>query len=192
MARDYDTRRYIFKQAESYNDKRLTDVLIRAFENIYNNKEPDGCLSTSVALHIILRSLGYDPKICYGLCITPAGNEIYHAWLELDKKVLDIAIYGNSHFSPYWHEGPLGPVIFEDYDFSGIKYGNHVFDEEWNACMISQGIRLGSVANYIAAAPRVSHPSQNGMWRLIFNIMDETYTSSKRQHLEKFVSKEVL
>ena len=192
MARDYTARKYIVKQAECYHDTRLTNAITRAFDNIFNNEEPDGCLSKSIALHVILRYYGYDPKICYGLCVTPAGHEFYHAWLELDSTVLDLAIYGNSHFSSYWLEAPIGPVVFEDYNSTLVKYGDHKFDDDWESCMIAQVVRMGSVANYIANAPRVHHPSGNGMWKVIFSILDETYSTAKRNALEQFVSREAL
>lgn len=192
MARDYNARKHISTQLEIYNDQRLTEVLMRAFDNICESKEPDGCFSTSAALHVVLRSLGYDPKICYGLCVTPAGHEIYHAWIELDKKVIDLAIYGNSHFSPYWFEGPIGPVVFDEYENTAVKYGDHIFDEDWDECMIAQAVKLGSVANYIANAPHVRHPSGNGMWRLIFAILDESYSPEHRSYLQQFVSEEAL
>ena len=190
MARDYQARKYIADRSAEYNDSRLTAALVKAFDIIYNNQEPDGCMSNSVALHIILRSFGYDPKLCYGLCITPAGNEMYHAWLELDGKVLDLAIYGNSHFSRFWHEDPVGPVVFEKYTDTAVKYGDHIFDDDWDECMISKIVGMGSVSGYVSRAPHVNHPSGNGMWKVIFSILDETYTDARRQELERFVSKE--
>ena len=148
----------------------------------------NGCFSTSVALHVILRSFGYDPKLCYGLCVSPSGKGMYHAWLELDGKVLDLAIYGNSHFSPYWIDEPLGPVVFEDYSDTMMHYGNHEFDEDWNGSMISKAVEMGSIAKYITNAPHVNHPSGNGIWKMIFTILDETYTEDRQIDLQQFVS----
>ena len=190
MARDYQVRKYIADNAAKYDDSRLTKVLVKAFDLICSNEEPNGCMSSSVALHVILRSLGYEPKLCYGLCVTPLGNEIYHAWLELNGEALDIAIYGNSHFSPFWNDAQLLPVVFENYNNTAIRYRDHVFDEDWKNCMISQAVNMGSIANYIAKAPHAQHPSGNGIWKLIFSILDETYTRSKQESLQCFVSKE--
>ena len=152
MARDYKARKYITEQAAQCGDERISNALIRAFDMMYSNQDHNGCFSTSVALHVIHRSFGYDPKLCYGLCVSPSGKGMYHAWLELDGKVLDLAIYGNSHFSPYWIDEPLGPVVFEDYNDTMMHYGNHEFDEDWNGSMISKAVEMGSIAKYITNA----------------------------------------
>ncbi len=190
MVRDYQARKYIFEQTFRYNDSRLTNVLIKAFDIMFNNKEPDGCFSTSVALHVILSSFGYAPKICYGKIITSEKHQHYHAWLELDGKVLDLAVYGNSHFSPFWHDKPLGPVVFENYVDTPVCYKKQYFDNDWTDCNIYQAIKMGSIAEYISQAPSVNHPSRNGMWALIFSILDETYTSTRRKELEHYACQE--
>ena len=188
MARDYKARKYITEQAAQCGDERISNALIRAFDMMYSNQDHNGCFSTSVALHVIRRSFGYDPKLCYGLCVSPSGKGMYHAWLELDGKVLDLAIYGNSHFSPYWIDEPLGPVVFEDYNDTMMHYGNHEFDEDWNGSMISKAVEMGSIAKYITNAPHVNHPSGNGIWKMIFTILDETYTEDRQIDLQQFVS----
>ena len=192
MERDHKTIKYIVSQTAPYNDKRLTDVLVRAFELMCVSGDHNGCLSTSVALHVILRSYGYDPKLCYGLCTAPEGNQIYHAWLELDSKVIDIAIYGNSHFSPLWFDNPLPTVVFEPYNKTALQYGDHIFDNEWDMSMISLIVKMGSISSYIEAAPSVPHPSGNGMWYLIFMLLGEKYTQSRHSELQRYVSTESL
>ena len=92
MSRDNQAKKQIMAKSSVYGDKRLTNALVRTFNMICDNKEPDGCFSNSVALHVVLRSLGYDPKLCYGLCCSPCGQDFYHAWLELDGNVLDLCI----------------------------------------------------------------------------------------------------
>ena len=188
MSRDNQAKRQIIACSAVYEDSRLTDALIRTFNKICDNREPDGCFSNSVALHVVLRSLGYNPTLCYGLCTSPKGQEFYHAWIELDGVVLDLSIYGNSHYSPFWNEDPLNPVIFESYDDTPVRYGNQVFDADWENCMISNAVKLGSIENYIAHAPYVKHPSGNGLWKLIFNILDEVYTQEKHSLLQQYVS----
>lgn len=90
MSRDNQAKRQIIACSAVYEDSRLTDALIRTFNKICDNREPDGCFSNSVALHVVLRSLGYNPTLCYGLCTSPKGQEFYHAWIELDGVVLDL------------------------------------------------------------------------------------------------------
>lgn len=192
MARDYQARKYIAEMAAQYSDQNLTDVLIKAFDIICSHKESSGCMSTSAALHVVLHSLGYEPKFCYGLCVSPAGNEFYHAWLELDNKVLDLAIYGNSHFSTLWLDEELGPVVFEEYQNTPIRYYNHRFDEDWDNCMIASAVKMGTIAAYISRAPFAPHPTGNAMWMLIFDILNETFTSDRYEALQSHVSCEKL
>ena len=191
MERDFQTRRYIAKQTEGYS-RKLTDVLTNAFDMMCKVGDHNGCLSTSVALHVILRSLGYEPKLCYGLCTGPDGNEIYHAWLELDDKVIDLAIYGNSRWSPFWHGRKLNAVVLEEYANTELKYNDHLFDRDWDGCMISMIVKLGSIREYIKAAPAIPHPSNNGMWAVIFAFLGESYTKNRHEELEQYVSAEHL
>ncbi len=100
MKRDYDAIHYIQRQLSGFEDKKMVFAMTKAFNKMYAAKEPDGCLSTTVELFIALKYLGYKPRICYGLVVPPSDYEFYHAWLELDGKIVDIAIYGNAKFSP--------------------------------------------------------------------------------------------
>ena len=43
---------------------------------------------------------------------------------------------------------------------------------------------MGSVEDYINNAPN------NGMWKLIFKILDETYSPDRYLELQQYVSKE--
>ena len=184
MSRDFVARKYIAKQCDNYNDIRLKDAVLNAFELMYQNQEPDGCLSTSIALYVILRSYGYSPQLCYGLCSTPEGNEMYHAWLEVDCKILDLAIYGNSHFSHYWLDGePVGPFVFEEYADVPMQYGNRVFDDDWENSLIFQAFKMGSMEDYIDGCPG------NGMWNLIFRIMGEVPSADRIEELRAYVNK---
>jgi hypothetical protein len=183
MARDYKARNYIVQQAAKYGDQRLTDVLIRTLDIMVNTREPDGCMSNSVALYVILRSFGYEPEFCYGLCVAPNGFEFYHAWLELGGEVLDIAVYGNSHFSQYWEYEPMLPVVFEKRDSTVVHYGNRVFDQEWSESMIFRAVKM-SMEQYIACCPN------NGIWALIFRILNVTKSKEKKEELSRFVLKE--
>ena len=69
-----------------------------------------------------------------------------------------------------------------------MHYGNHEFDEDWNGSMISKAVEMGSIAKYITNAPHVNHPSGNGIWKMIFTILDETYTEDRQIDLQQFVS----
>ena len=183
MARDYQARKLIAERASKYDDPKMTEILTRTFDIMVNTQEPDGCMSNSVVMYAILRSFGYEPEFCYGLCVSPKGYEFYHAWLTLNGEVLDLSIYGNSHFSPLWYDEPLNPVVFETTDNTAVRYGNRVFDQDWPASMISQAVKM-SMEQYIDRCPN------NGIWKLIFRILNVTPNKNTRDELKRFISKE--
>lgn len=91
MAKDYNAIHYIQNQVKNYNaDDKLSDLLIRGFNLIYNNEESDGCASNSVALYVCLKNMGFNPQIYYGLCGIKNEFEFYHMWIELMKKLLTL------------------------------------------------------------------------------------------------------
>lgn len=172
MAKDYNAIHYIQNQAKKYNDDKLSDLLIRGFNLIYNSQEPDGCASNTVALYVCLKNMGYSPQICYGICTTESGFEFYHMWLELDDKIIDLAIYGNAKFSVL--SGELAyiittPVVLETYDESKVHYGKFVFDDDWKHAAISV-VENMTLKEYINSAPN------NGMKKLICRYMDVSPT----------------
>ena len=71
MIKDNEARKYILERASEYGDTKLTCVLVKILDMICDNQEDDGCLSDSVALMVVIRSLGYDVSLCYGLCTLP-------------------------------------------------------------------------------------------------------------------------
>ena len=79
--------------------KDAQNVVERAFNKMNEIKDHNGCLTTSVALCTALEYLGYSPKLCIGK-FWSSDYDFYHAWTELDGKVIDIAIYGNTSFLP--------------------------------------------------------------------------------------------
>jgi hypothetical protein len=175
MAKDYNTIHYIQSQVKKYyDDNRLSDLLVRSFNLIYNTKEPDGCASNSVALYVCLKSLGYAPQICFGLCTTKKGFEFYHMWLELERKVIDIAIYGNAKFS-FLNNGELSeiqmPIILETYNEVKINYGKFLFDDDWKRAAL-YALEKMSLKEYIENAPN------NGMKKLLCRYMDISPTIS--------------
>ena len=62
MAKDYNAIHYIQSQVEKYySDKKLSDLLIRSFNFIYNTKEDSGCVLNTVALYVCLKNMVYNP-----------------------------------------------------------------------------------------------------------------------------------
>ena len=169
MAKDYNAIHYIQNQAKKCNiDDKLLDLFVRGFNLIYNSQEADGCASNTTALYVCLKNMGYNPQICYGLCNTEKGFCFYHMWLELDRKIIDLAIYGNAKFSFLSDELAdiiTTPIVLETYDESKIRYGKFVFDDDWKYAGIS-AIENMSLKEYINNAPN------NGMKKLICRYMD--------------------
>lgn len=180
---------YITIQCSQYNDEKLTKVITNCFRLIVDFEESDGSLSNSVALYVLLKYFGYNPELCYGLCITSKGYEVYHAWIELDSKVLDLSVYGLSRWCPYDIEEPTNPVVFEKYEDTKMKYGKWVFDEDWEECEISKTVKKGSFLKYFNDAPHVSLPKGEGMWLLLFVLLDEEYSEKKKKEFENIVKK---
>ena len=152
MIKDCEAEKYILDRASGDGDTKLTCVLVKIFDTSFDNKEDDGCLSDSVALLGPLRSLEYDVKLCYGLCTSPGGLDFYHEWLEMDDRILDMAI--NAHFSPFWlDDRVIGPYVFENYADIRVKYHDRRFDEDWDQCLLYTVIRMSSLKVYIDNAP---------------------------------------
>lgn len=122
MGKDYEALHYIQNQCDKHElPLKIKSCLQNAFNLLYDKKSGDDCLSTTAALYICFKMLGVQSRICYGLCKTDMGGEFYHAWLELDDKIIDLAIYGNLRFSPYAPEcSNSNPVVMEPYDYSPV------------------------------------------------------------------------
>ena len=137
MSRDYEMAKFIRQNLQEYNDK-FRNAVVNLFNRMVEYREPNGCMSNSAMLLACARYCGYEAKMCYGLCYT-GTYEFYHAWLEIGGKVLDISIYGNSNFSPYYLDEPLErPIINCSYDETPIRYGRFVFDEDWPEADLSR------------------------------------------------------
>lgn len=155
MSRDYEQLRNIRQAVKNYNgDEQLSSILERCFNWMCQEEEDNGCLIQSVALYVALKTLQYHPQICYGLCKLPSGQEFYHAWLELDGRIIDIAIYGNIKWSPLCYQADItpAPVVLKLYNQSPIQYGKYQFDNDWDYASIALVDRM-SVAQYIQNAP---------------------------------------
>lgn len=182
MSRDYAALHIIQKQCDTNNiTSPLKDYLQRTFNLLCQVQAHDDCLSTTVALFSLCRMNGIDAKICYGLCETDRGREFYHAWLEIEGKIIDLAIYGNLHFSPFHLEASCSdPVVMESYDYKPIHYGKFEFDGDWGGAAISIVDKL-TIKDYLKAAP------QDGMIKYICRIMDKTPTASLKQEIYEAV-----
>lgn len=178
MSKNYKCIHYIQEQLKDF-DKSFVNCVIRCFNLIEKNKEPNGCLSNTAALYICAKSFGYNPIICYGLCNLD-GRDFYHAWLEINGIIIDLSIYGNINYSPYsmWNYKIDTPFIGE-YSDSKISYGRFKFDQDWSKSLIGQ-IAGKTLIQYMNGAP------QYRMWKLVCKFMDKTLTKDLLQQLQRY------
>ncbi len=160
--RDYNLIHKI-QNAELPNDAE--NVVIRAFNKMNDFRDHNGCLSTSIVIFLALEYLGYNPKLCIGK-FWVNDHDFYHAWVELNGKIIDVAIYGNTAYSPYWMDGVIEPQVNRSYEDADVKYEPFVFDDDFKDALISQ--MMGhSFYNYCESAPK-----RNAMWNLILHCLD--------------------
>lgn len=178
MSKNYKAIHYIQEQLKNF-DIGFVNCVVRCFNFIETKKEPDGCLSNTAALYICAKSYGYNPTICYGLCSID-GNDFYHAWLEVNNVIIDLAIYGNVNYSPcsMWDYEFDTPYIGK-YDNLQISYGKFKFDQDWNKSLISR-IEGKTLMQYMDGSP------QYRMWKLVCKFMDKTLTKDLLQQLRKY------
>lgn len=161
-------------------------VLVRNFNKMYEAQEPDGCLSMSSVNCLTLAYLGYYSMVRMGQ-VEINGRPFYHAWAELDGKVIDNSIYGNTHFSPFADIlPPVMPQINKAYGETDIQYFPDKFDKdfkEWPAHII-YGVNL---AVYLDKAPR-----RNALWNLALYCLDKAPTADNMKSLRTIAEKYVI
>ena len=179
MSQNYVAIHYIQDRLKKFNPKFI-DCVVRCFNLIDQSQEPNGCLSDSAALYICAKEFGYKPVLCYGLCEL-RGIEFYHAWLEINGIVIDMAIYGNANFNPLLaNENKLSVPYIGPYDDPNIRYKKFEIDEYWMYSFISQ-IEGKSFEEYMDGLP------QNAMWKLVCMFLDRIPTENFINKLRKHV-----
>ena len=119
---------YIRGSLADFNEN-FVNAVVDTFLFMHKNQESGTCLTISVQLAVIAQYYGYDAKLVYGLC-KYQDIDFYHAWIEIDNKIIDVAIYGNVNWSGLGF-GLDKPVIYESYEDVDIHYGKFEFDETW-------------------------------------------------------------
>lgn len=184
MSRNYKGIHYIQDVLKGFNPK-FVECVIRQFNVIDANKEPDGCLSNSIVLYICAKEYGYEPRLCYGLCVYDK-KEFYHAWLEINNIIIDLSIYGNVNFSPYsmWDKKLDVPYI-GSYENSEVHYGRFEFDKDWPNALISKAEDITFI-EYMDGLP------QNAMWKLLCKILDKTISKDLVNHFRSLIKDSVI
>ena len=72
-------------------DDRFADVLCNLYKYMQQKQWWGACHASCSALYVALSELGYSPKLCIGEMM---GQGLYfdHSWIELDGKIIDMAI----------------------------------------------------------------------------------------------------
>lgn len=148
---------------ENGYDKNLSDILIRFCKYIYNNQWRGACHAISSILYVVLVENGFKPEICIGE--VQKDNHLFdHSWIELDGKIIDIAInltLDGTYVS--------APIIF-DIDIAikekhKIKYGVNVYGLDEEALFVSQcPFNL-----YMDMFPY----NNNGLWGIVTEILNK-------------------
>lgn len=181
MSRNYPAIHYIQNQMKEFA-AGFVDCVVRYFNIMDKNQEPDGCLSNSVALFICAKEYGYDPVLCYGLCEFEQ-KEFYHAWLEINDTVIDVSIYGNVNFGSYSLWDKIDKPYVGSYEDSFIHYGRFKFDEDWPYAMIAK-MEGWSFEKYMNGLP------QHAMWRLVCMYLNKTFTMALMNRLKTYIENE--
>ena len=111
MGKNYEANKYIRQQLSGYSES-----LIEAFQRLFNiedqNQECQGCVIDSIVLALIFKYFNYVAEIHLGEVCADGKQDAYHCWLTLDNRIVDIGIYGNSNYNPYYHGKKLNHPAF--------------------------------------------------------------------------------
>ncbi|MDO5558501.1 MAG: lasso peptide biosynthesis protein [Oscillospiraceae bacterium] len=112
--------------SDEFSANSYSENLINAVCSLYRymklNRWTGACHASSAVLYVVLRELGYKPRLCIGEVY---GKHLYfdHSWIELDGKVIDLAI----SMTLFHHMAVTGPVILDKDVVSGkktaVRYG---------------------------------------------------------------------
>lgn len=121
---------------ENGYDKSLSSILITFCKYISNNQWSGACHAISSVLYVILVENGYKPEICIGE--VQKDNYIFdHSWIELDGKIIDIAI-GLTLDGTYISAPIILDINIESEEKNKIKYGANGNGIEGEALLVSQ------------------------------------------------------
>ena len=88
-------------------DKNMSEPLEAVWNFIESQDYRGACHSTSALLYVLLSEKGYDPEIFIGeLSLPNYGTLFDHSWIEIDGKVIDLAIA-----LPYLKELDSDPIV---------------------------------------------------------------------------------
>lgn len=132
-------------------DKNMSEPLEAVWHFIESHEFRGSCHSTSALLYILLSEQGYDPKIFIGeLSFPNYGIPFDHSWIEIDGKVIDLAIA-----LPYIEKLDSDPIVMGR-NVRTNKLSDLVYKSESkhpNFDLNSQRRKRQSIYDYLDDAP---------------------------------------
>lgn len=191
MSRNYEVIHYIQDQLKEFDNNALTKSVTKLFEKLYNSMMHDACVYATVMLYVIFKYYRIDSTIVYGI----AGYEskeydykFYHVWLEVNGKIVDLAIFGNINYSPRMLYMQLDkPIVNETYASAkekNIIYKRYETDKNWKNCKIAVADNE-TIRQYCDNAPQ-------NFWQHICSYLGIGGTPKNVNKLKELVGEEVI
>ena len=70
-----------------------TNAVLRLYDFMITKNYFGGCHALSSALYVALCKLGFSPELCVGECQVPGMLPFDHSWVNLDGRIIDLAVY---------------------------------------------------------------------------------------------------
>ena len=184
MARNYKMIHFLQNEMEGM-DNKAASMIIRMFNRLDERKIYASALSTSVTLYLALSYIGLLPKLVLGT-VQYQGLSYPHAWIEMNDKVFDLAIYGDTRYHPMLTEShdvkAVLPQINVGYaDTNEINYYPFQFGSTW--AMADMKRLVGKTLKEYADKSPVFN-----IWSDVCYILELSATSGNLEKMEEIAS----
>ncbi len=160
-------------------DDEVADTILNLYDYIMEKKLIGACHAISAVLYVALKEMGYCPEIKVGECKYKFDKPFDHSWIELNNKVVDLAI-----FMPL--SGIVGqyggPIIFDKDSFnmsdSLIQYGINTGLPFSNETVFAINT---PISRYMSVCPF----EDNGLW----TVLERVYVYENELDIKKLMEK---
>lgn len=129
MSKNYEMINLISSQC---TDPMVSTICTRLYNRLDKQKIYASALSTSIEMVIALRLHGIKANLILGTIGLPVTKECFpSAWVEIDDKIYDLAIYFDSSRHPMLkeHTTVIKPQINRDYATADVDYFDFQFPD---------------------------------------------------------------